>query len=69
MSSVSHELRTPLNGSITMLALANKDNEISIQKKKKYIEPALYSNKLLLYLINDFLDYSKHNSNKLCLSF
>ena len=70
MSSVSHELRTPLNGSITMLSLANQDDSISMHIKEKYLKPALYSSQMLLFLINDFLDYSKYNFlKKIQLSF
>ena len=69
MSSVSHELRTPLNGSLTMLEMANEEDSIPEIQKENYLKPALYSNKILLYIINDILDYTKFNSNKLSLSF
>ena len=69
MSSVSHELRTPLNGSISMLEMVSVETDIPEMIKENYLKPALYCNKILLYIINDILDYTKFNSNKLSLSF
>lgn len=53
---MSHELRTPLNCSLNVLELLSQkvmDGPIS----KNYIQPAIYSNKLLLNLVNNILDY------------
>ena len=61
MSSVSHQLKTPLNGSITMLEIANNENSIPLKIKETILRPALYCNKLLMYIVNDIIDYSKLN--------
>jgi signal transduction histidine kinase len=55
-ASLSHELRTPLNCSISLLHALLKnitDQEI----KKRFIIPAYNSNRILLNLVNDILDY------------
>ena len=55
-SSLSHELRTPLNCSIAMMQIL-KDQTQDHQLTSQYLIPALHSNKLLLNLVNDILDY------------
>ncbi|CAD8085886.1 unnamed protein product [Paramecium primaurelia] len=62
LNSFSHELRTPLNSSLQLLeALSTK---LSDQMNQEYIQPALNSNKLLLFQINDILDYAAMQSNQ-----
>lgn len=68
-ASVSHELRTPLNGSINFAEQALSDPEVPQSAKKNYVLPALRSSRMLLCLINDFLDFSQMQANKLRLSF
>lgn len=53
--SLSHELRTPLNCSISMLEVLTKHLEKGLIDK--LVKPAINSNKLLLNLINDMLDF------------
>ncbi|KAL4490744.1 hypothetical protein ABPG72_021798 [Tetrahymena utriculariae] len=71
-ATLSHELRTPLNCSISMLEVLKE--ELSQQQNNKfcieeYINPALFSNKLLLNQINDILDYVQMDCGKFKYSF
>ncbi|KAL4461538.1 hypothetical protein ABPG74_016162 [Tetrahymena malaccensis] len=71
-ATLSHELRTPLNCSISMLEVL-KDELIQKESNKfcieEYINPALFSNKLLLNQINDILDYVQMDCGKFKYSF
>ena len=69
LSSVSHELRTPLNGSINFIEQTLNDRSIPTQAKEKWLIPALRSNRLLLSLVNDILDFSQMHAGKLRLVF
>ena len=69
LSSVSHELRTPLNGSINFIEQTLNDHTIPNQAKEKWLIPALRSNRLLLSLVNDILDFSQMHAGKLRLVF
>ncbi|EAR94824.2 ATPase, histidine kinase-, DNA gyrase B (macronuclear) [Tetrahymena thermophila SB210] len=71
-ATLSHELRTPLNCSISMLEVLK--DELSQKENNKfcieeYINPALFSNKLLLNQINDILDYVQMDCGKFKYSF
>lgn len=68
MASVSHELRTPLNGIMNMIeaAILNSDKK---NVTEDCLIPALNSSRLLFSIINDILDYSMLNANKLRLIF
>ena len=69
LSSVSHELRTPLNGSINFIEESLIDTNIPSSSKEKWLVPALRSNRLLLSLVNDILDFSQMHAGKLRLVF
>ena len=69
LSSVSHELRTPLNGSINFIEESLFDTTIPETTKDKWLIPALRSNRLLLSLVNDILDFSQMHAGKLRLVF
>ena len=69
LSSVSHELRTPLNGSINFIEQTITDNTVPATVKEKFLIPALRSNRLLLSLVNDILDFSQMHEGKLRLVF
>jgi len=66
LSNMSHEMRTPMNAIIGMTAIAKRaqDNERKNYALKKVEE----SSKHLLGIINDILDMSKIEANKLELS-
>jgi len=67
LSHMSHEIRSPLNAVIGMINIANEENDID--KIKIYLGKANNAAKLVLGVINDILDMSKIESNKLDLSF
>ena len=69
LSSVSHELRTPLNSSINFIEQTITDNTVPATVKEKFLIPALRSNRLLLSLVNDILDFSQMHAGKLRLVF
>lgn len=68
LANMSHELRTPLNSIILLSKLLAQDSHLDAQEKDKcnVIHQAGQS---LLELINDILDLSKIESNKLQLSY
>ncbi|KAL4490742.1 hypothetical protein ABPG72_021796 [Tetrahymena utriculariae] len=69
-ASLSHELRTPLNCSISMLEVLKDEMSANNQKYiDEYLNPALFSNKLLLNQINDILDFVQMDSGKFKYSF
>ncbi|KAL4442908.1 hypothetical protein ABPG74_010797 [Tetrahymena malaccensis] len=69
-ASLSHELRTPLNCSISMLEVLRDEIQLSNpQYIEEYLNPALFSNKLLLNQINDILDFVQLDSGKFKYTF
>jgi two-component system sensor histidine kinase EvgS len=55
IASTSHDMRTPLNTILTMLSMIEKRiTELSLLKM---VKAAKTSANLLLYLVNDTLDY------------
>lgn len=66
LSRMSHEIRTPLNGIIGMMAIA-KSNAGDEEKVNDYLQKAEFSARHLLLIINDVLDMSKIESNKMLL--
>ncbi|KAL4491362.1 hypothetical protein ABPG72_008018 [Tetrahymena utriculariae] len=69
-ASLSHELRTPLNCSISMLeVLRDEIQSINPSYIEEYLNPALFSNKLLLNQINDILDFVQLDSGKFKYTF
>lgn len=65
LASISHEIRTPLNSIIGLTRLLSETN-ISLQQSD-YLKNLQKSSKLLLKLVNDFLDYSKFQNQKISL--
>ncbi|MDR2952434.1 MAG: response regulator [Treponema sp.] len=67
LSHMSHEIRSPLNAVIGMINIATEEDDIV--KIKQYLEKAGSASKHVLGVINDILDMSKIEANKLELSF
>lgn len=65
LSRMSHDLRTPLNGILGMAEIAV--DEVNEQNIKEYLERILSSGQLLLSLVNDILDISQLEENKMIL--
>jgi len=63
LANMSHELRTPLNSIIGMSQLALQNDQVS--KQHQYIEMIQRSGELLLELINNILDFSIIETDKL----
>jgi len=66
LSHMSHEIRSPLNAVIGMINVANEEKDI--EGVKIYLEKAGNAAKQVLGVINDILDMSKIEANKLELS-
>lgn len=64
LACMSHEIRTPMNAIIGMTALAEKHKH-EPKKTQEYLDKIQVSSKVLLSLINDILDMSAIEKNKL----
>lgn len=65
LANMSHEIRTPMNGVLgTLQVLERTTGEV---KTRGLVSKAIYSANTLLTIINDILDYSKIEANKLSL--
>jgi two-component system, sensor histidine kinase and response regulator len=67
LSHMSHEIRSPLNAVIGMISMAAETDDI--QSIKDYLKKAYNAGKHVLGLINDILDMSKIEANKLELAY
>ncbi len=65
LANMSHELRTPMNGIMGMLELSLKRS--SDPKVREQLQKARLSSKMLLAVINDILDLSKIEAERLVL--
>ncbi|MEM0912203.1 MAG: ATP-binding protein [Pseudomonadota bacterium] len=63
LANMSHELRTPMNGVLGMLNLL-KESDLS-PRGQKLVSTASHSGELLLKIINDILDFTKLEADKL----
>ena len=67
LAKITHEFRSPLGGVLSMLeGLAP---QISHHLREKYLQPALTSASVLLYLVNDILDLHQMQAKELRLVF
>ncbi|MCK5858212.1 ATP-binding protein [Abyssibacter sp.] len=64
LATVSHEVRTPLNGVIGLLSVLSGDAGLNAQQTK-YVQTAHQSAQHLLGLLNEILDISKMEADKL----
>lgn len=64
LATMSHEIRTPLNAIIGLLEIAKQENT-DIGKIKKHMAKIEASSHMLLEIINEILDMSAIESNKL----
>jgi signal transduction histidine kinase len=67
LSHMSHEIRSPLNAVIGMINIATKTDDP--KTIKNYLEKAGNASRYVMGVINDILDMSKIEANKLELSF
>mgnify|MGYP002784199089 CR=1 FL=1 len=63
LATMSHEMRTPLNGIIPLLEIL-RDTKLEVDQRE-YLNTAYTSARHLLRIIDDILDYSKIEANKL----
>jgi PAS domain S-box-containing protein len=63
LANISHELRTPMNGVLGILEIL-KNTELTSQQKE-YVELISSSGRSLVNILNDILDLSKIQSNKI----
>jgi len=66
LANMSHEIRTPMNSVVGFAKLAQEAN--NLEEIRPYLENIAISSDLLLHIVNDILDISKIESEKLTLN-
>lgn len=66
LSNVSHEIRTPINGMVAFAKLLEKET-LTKKETKEYAKIINSNAALLLQLINDILDFTRIEANKLII--
>ncbi|CAD8196054.1 unnamed protein product [Paramecium pentaurelia] len=69
IDSFSHELRTPLNSAELFLQGLSQTNQLPIQLKEHYIDPAKNSLRLQAYIIRDIIDFTQFNQKMIKYHF
>lgn len=69
LATVSHDLRAPINGSLTFIEHSIDHKAVPSVIKDQFLIPAHRSCKFLLNLVNDILDFSQINAQKLRMTF
>lgn len=64
LSTMSHEIRTPLNAITTIVSILNENSR---EEDKKLIDSLKFSTNLLMWIINDILDFTKLDLGKMKL--
>jgi signal transduction histidine kinase/DNA-binding response OmpR family regulator/HPt (histidine-containing phosphotransfer) domain-containing protein len=68
LANMSHELRTPLNGILGLTSLLTGAENLS-EKQQEYLRMIKISGETLLHIINDILDISKIEAERLDLEY
>ncbi len=66
LATMSHEIRTPMNVILGLLEVLN-ENENLPTEQKRYLDTAYNSAQQLLHILNEILDISKMEANKIQL--
>lgn len=69
LATVSHDLRAPINGSVNLIESSIEHESVPEFIKEQFLIPAQRSCKFLLHLVNDILDFSQINAQKLRMNF
>ncbi|NOX48325.1 MAG: response regulator [Chlorobi bacterium] len=64
LSNMSHEIRTPMNAIIGFSQIL-KDTDISLESQSEYLNIIIDKGNLLMNIINDIIDISKVEANKM----
>ncbi|PKK93088.1 MAG: hypothetical protein CVV61_06450 [Tenericutes bacterium HGW-Tenericutes-6] len=65
LSDLAHEIRTPMHSILGFAELLNE--KVTDPEQKEFVERIQNASKHLLYIVNDYLDYSKLEANKMTI--
>jgi signal transduction histidine kinase len=68
LANMSHEIRTPMNAILGFSSLLKKE-DLTNEKKEKYLELIESGGNRLLHLISDIVDISKIDANQISLNY